>query len=109
MKTSRRLFVALATTVALAAAASGPLKAADQKEHYGMVVFLKGSEFFNWAYAGFQDEAATLGRRPSCRVRLIGTLRRRPEPSISWWPKGSRALRSRRATRTLSSPQSTPV
>ena len=26
-----------------------------------MVVFLKGSEFFNWAYAGFQDEAATLG------------------------------------------------
>ena len=61
MKTSRRAFVALAAAVAFATAAAGPSKAADPKEHYGMVVFLKGSEFFNWAYAGFQDEAATLG------------------------------------------------
>ena len=61
MKTSRRVFVALAATIGLAVAASVPSKAADPKEHYGMVVFLKGSEFFNWAYAGFQDEAATLG------------------------------------------------
>jgi ribose transport system substrate-binding protein len=60
MKTSRLAFVALAATIGLAAAASAS-KAADPKEHYGMVVFLKGSEFFNWAYAGFQDEAATLG------------------------------------------------
>ncbi|QDG76194.1 substrate-binding domain-containing protein [Labrenzia sp. PHM005] len=34
---------------------------AEDKEHYGMVVFLKGSEFFNWAYAGFKDAAATVG------------------------------------------------
>src|SRR5271157_2797950 len=61
MKTSRRALIALATTIALAAGASAPSKAADPKERYGMVVFLKGSEFFNWAYAGFQDEAATLG------------------------------------------------
>ena len=32
-----------------------------------MVVFLKGSEFFNWAYAGFQDAAATVERRRSCK------------------------------------------
>src|SRR5271166_2320687 len=61
MKTSRRALIALAATIALAAGASAPSKAADPKERYGMVVFLKGSEFFNWAYAGFQDEAATLG------------------------------------------------
>ena len=61
MKTSRLAFVALAATIGLAVGASAPSKAADPKEHYGMVVFLKGSEFFNWAYAGFQDEAATLG------------------------------------------------
>jgi ribose transport system substrate-binding protein len=50
--------------LALAAAAltvfSSGAQAAD-KENYGMVVFLKGSEFFNWAYAGFQDAAKTMG------------------------------------------------
>lgn len=30
-------------------------------EHYAMVVFLKGSEFFNWAYAGMIDAAKLLG------------------------------------------------
>jgi ribose transport system substrate-binding protein len=35
--------------------------AAAEPEVYGMVVFLKGSEFFNWCYAGFQDAAATVG------------------------------------------------
>jgi len=35
--------------------------AADEDELYGMVVFLKGSEFFNWCYAGFQDAAKTVG------------------------------------------------
>lgn len=47
---------ALAFSVAFGSAAS-----AQDDEHYGMVVFLKGSEFFNWAYAGFQDAAATVG------------------------------------------------
>jgi ribose transport system substrate-binding protein len=61
MNTSRRALVALAAAAAFTIATAGPSKAADPKEHYGMVVFLKGSEFFNWAYAGFQDEAATLG------------------------------------------------
>lgn len=37
------------------------VKAEDAKNHYGMVVFLKGSEFFNWSYAGFQDAAKTVG------------------------------------------------
>ncbi len=30
-------------------------------EHYAMVVFLKGSEFFNWAYGGMEDAAAQIG------------------------------------------------
>ena len=42
MSTSRRTFVALALSTALATmAASSPSQAADPKEHYGMVVFLK--------------------------------------------------------------------
>jgi ribose transport system substrate-binding protein len=62
MKTSRRLFAALAVSLAAATAMSGiPAHAQDSKGNYGMVVFLKGSEFFNWAYAGFQDAAATVG------------------------------------------------
>jgi ribose transport system substrate-binding protein len=41
---------------------AGLVQAADQ-ETYGMVVFLKGSEFFNWCYAGFQDAARTVGAK----------------------------------------------
>ncbi len=39
-------------------------------ERYGMVVFLKGSEFFNWAYAGMRDAAKGLG--PGVEVELQG-------------------------------------
>ena len=57
MKTSRRMFFAIAASIAALSASSAPALAADANEHYGMVVFLKGSEFFNWAYAGFvQDD-----------------------------------------------------
>src|SRR3954468_22281488 len=51
------------TTISLVVATvigSVPVKAQEAKEHYGMVVFLRGSEFFNWAYAGFQDAAKTV-------------------------------------------------
>ena len=62
MNTSRRKFATLAASVAAAATLGSTRSvAADSKGHYGMVVFLKGSEFFNWAYAGFQDAAATVG------------------------------------------------
>ncbi|WP_413730028.1 substrate-binding domain-containing protein [Sodalis sp. RH22] len=45
--------------------------AADKKvETYSMVVFLKGSEFFNWAYAGMQDAAKMLG--DNVKVELQG-------------------------------------
>ena len=53
--------------------ASNPVvaPAATQKEElYGMVVFLKGSEFFNWCYKGMQDAAARLG--PHVKVELQG-------------------------------------
>lgn len=41
----------------------GPLSswANKPKETYAMVVFLKGSDFFNWAYSGVQDAAKNLG------------------------------------------------
>ena len=39
-------------------------------ERYGMVVFLKGSEFFNWAYAGMRDAAKMLG--DNIQVELQG-------------------------------------
>jgi len=51
------------TTISLVVATvigSVPVKAQEAEEHYGMVVFLRGSEFFNWAYAGFQDAAKTV-------------------------------------------------
>ena len=37
------------------------VNANEKDEVYAMVVFLKGSEFFNWAYAGFKDAAETVG------------------------------------------------
>lgn len=62
MKLSRRRLTA-ATPALVLAAATGALsaRAQDSDQHYGMVVFLKGSEFFNWSYAGFKDAAATVG------------------------------------------------
>ncbi len=40
------------------------------EELYGMVVFLKGSEFFNWCYKGMKDAAARIG--PHIKVELQG-------------------------------------
>jgi len=45
---------------------SGAVVAKD--ETYGMVVFLKGSEFFNWCYAGMVDAAKELG----VKTELVG-------------------------------------
>ena len=53
------------------AATSAPAAApAAAAELYGMVVFLKGSEFFNWCYKGMQDAAARIG--PHVKVELQG-------------------------------------
>ena len=40
---------------------SGEVTEASEDEIYGLVTFLKGSEFFNWVYAGFKDAAETVG------------------------------------------------
>jgi len=40
------------------------------EEVYGMVVFLKGSEFFNWTYQGALDAAKAIG--PHVKVELQG-------------------------------------
>ena len=50
------------------AAASAP--GGRPVETYATVVFLSGSEFFNWAHAGMRDAAAQLG--PHVRVELKG-------------------------------------
>ncbi len=62
-------------TAVLAALAVGvlsvPAAAEDRPEEtYGMVVFLKGSEFFNWAYAGMVDAAKAIG--PHVKTELQG-------------------------------------
>ncbi len=48
-----------------------PYVCAEKKEQtYAMVVFLNGSEFFNWAYAGMADAAKLLGEH--VKVELHG-------------------------------------
>ncbi len=53
--------VALAALAVTAFAPAPSMADEESAGHYGMVVFLRGSEFFNWSYAGFQDAAATVG------------------------------------------------
>lgn len=66
----------LLASCAPAASAPNPAPAvqgastAQKEELYGMVVFLKGSEFFNWCYKGMQDAAKRLG--PHVKVELQG-------------------------------------
>lgn len=59
------LALALATVVFAGCGNQTDVPAAgnEQKEaeHYSMVVFTKGAEYFNWCYAGFQDAAKSIG------------------------------------------------
>jgi ribose transport system substrate-binding protein len=50
--------------------AAGGGAAPAAQERYAAVVFLSGSEFFNWAYAGMRDAARMLG--PHVQVELQG-------------------------------------
>jgi ribose transport system substrate-binding protein len=50
-------------------AGAGPAPGAPT-ERYAVLVFLSGSEFFNWAYAGMRDAARLLG--PHVQVELQG-------------------------------------
>ncbi|MDR0361246.1 MAG: substrate-binding domain-containing protein [Planctomycetota bacterium] len=60
----------VAALVVLAAFAAPACAEERPTETYGMVVFLKGSEFFNWAYAGMIDAAAAIG--PHVKTELHG-------------------------------------
>jgi ribose transport system substrate-binding protein len=60
------LFISIILAV-MAIFSAGSVCAADT---YGMVVFLKGSEFFNWAYGGMQDAAKLIG--PHIKTELRG-------------------------------------
>lgn len=74
----RRFFaVLLIVAVSISAFAGGqsegqmaPAQAEMEEETYAMVVFLKGSEFFNWCYAGMRDAAKAIG--PHVNVELQG-------------------------------------
>jgi ribose transport system substrate-binding protein len=71
MKLKVRILILIVLVAFLAAGAfPHPVSAQDKTETYGMVVFLKGSEFFNWAYAGMVDAAKQLG--PNVKVQLLG-------------------------------------
>lgn len=76
---SRRFLLVLLLVVAVTAhvfaggeqeGQMAPGQAELEEERYGMVVFLKGSEFFNWAYAGMRDAAEAIG--PHVTVELQG-------------------------------------
>ena len=67
------LIVAMATSVFAGGQQEGqtvPGQKEMEKETYAMVVFLKGSEFFNWCYAGMTDAARAIG--PHVKVELQG-------------------------------------
>src|SRR6056297_3583995 len=65
----KKVFILLAVMVLLVSFTSSSFAA----ERYGMVVFLKGSEFFNWAYKGMVDAASMLG--DDIEVELQGPSR----------------------------------
>lgn len=80
-RSSRRQFLKSAAIVGAGgalAACTAPLPAAETgagapamaEEVFGMVVFLKGSEFFNWCYQGMVDAAARIG--PHVKTELQG-------------------------------------
>lgn len=48
----------------------GTVAIAATEELYSMVVFSKGSEYFNWTYAGFSAAAAAIGEH--IRTELVG-------------------------------------
>jgi ribose transport system substrate-binding protein len=61
----------LSAAIAALFAAPAAVNAEERPaETYGMVVFLKGSEFFNWAYAGMIDAAKAIG--PHVKTELHG-------------------------------------
>jgi len=67
------MVLVFAGTVFAGGAEEGPMVAQTgelEQETYGMVVFLKGSEFFNWCYAGMVDAAKAIG--PHVKVELQG-------------------------------------
>jgi ribose transport system substrate-binding protein len=67
------ILAACALAVAACHRAATPASGAAapaRTERYATVVFLSGSEFFNWAYAGMRDAARMLG--PHVQVELRG-------------------------------------
>lgn len=67
---SRMLVIALLALLLVGTVVPTMAQDEDATETYAMVVFLRGSEFFNWAYAGMQDAAERLGA--NVEVQLLG-------------------------------------
>jgi len=71
MKSTTRIILLVALVALLVGTGVPRITSAQAKEEtYGMVVFLKGSEFFNWAYAGMVDAAKRIG--PHVKTQLLG-------------------------------------
>lgn len=62
MKLTRSI-ISVSMAATLACVTNFAVAQTKPADTYGMVVFLKGSEFFNWAYAGFKDAATSVGAR----------------------------------------------
>jgi len=65
-----KVLAILAVSLAVLTFGAPLVTAAQGGGHYAMVVFLKGSEFFNWAFMGMRDCAKLLD--PSITVELRG-------------------------------------
>ena len=61
MKGRAKLFTLVVSLLFIFAALFSTGSVYAEQQTYAMVVFLKGSEFFNWAYGGMQDAAKLLG------------------------------------------------
>lgn len=61
MKLLKRILLGVGASLLITGAAAPTMAQDAAKEHYALVTFLRGSGYFNFAYAGFKDAAATVG------------------------------------------------
>ena len=66
----KKLALLMAVALLLGCLSIGSAAFAAEEELYSMVVFSKGSEYFNWTYAGFSAAAAAIGE--NIKTELVG-------------------------------------
>lgn len=68
-KVNKLFIVFMVVTLLVIGSSSLVMGAEEETEKYAMVVFLRGSEFFNWAYGGMEDAAELLGDNIEVELR----------------------------------------